>query len=99
MKEIKIEDVTYKIPDYDVIMHEDKPHLRITEGKYEGVVFTYQDIKVNEQDESLIEYNLYTNQEFNESEMQDFQNVANDILLVVLQEAITNAEKTERTES
>lgn len=98
MKEIKIEDITYKIPEYDVIMHEGKPHLRITEGKYEGVAFTYDDVKVNEEDESLIEYNLYTNTQFNESEMQDFQNVANDILLVVLHEAITNAEKTERTE-
>jgi hypothetical protein len=92
MKTIEIQDVTLTIPEYVVVMHDDIPFIKITEGKYEGIEYTYQDIKVNEEDESLLEYNLYSTSRFIESEMDEFQKVANDILLSILTRAIDDAE-------
>lgn len=88
MKEIKIEDVTLSVPSFVVVMHDDTPFIKITEGKYDGVEFAYQDIKVNEQDDSLLEYNLYSTSRFIESEMEEFQKVTNDILLSILSQSI-----------
>lgn len=90
MKQIKIQDVTYDIPDYDVVMHEDKPYIRIKEGAFEGVEYTYENIKFNEEDNSLIEYNLYTNSRFADAELEKFQEVTNSIVLAVLDEATKN---------
>lgn len=93
MKTFKIEDVTVTIPEYTVIMVDDVPYLKITEGKYEGIEFAYTDIKVNEEDESLVEYNLYTNANFNDSEVDDFQKVVNDIFLSVLARALKDTKE------
>jgi hypothetical protein len=98
MKEIKIQDVTYNIPDYDVVMHENKPYIRIKEGMFEGVEYTYDNIKFNEEDSSLIEYNLYTTSRFADAEMEKFQEVTNSIVLAVLDEAFTQFNNTSQSE-
>lgn len=90
MKTFQVEDVTYTVPQYSVkevkvMENESEFWLMLEDGDFSGLGVRFDNIKFNDDDEDLLEYDLFTSEEV--ENMAALREVTNSMILNILMEA------------
>lgn len=90
MKTFQVEDVTYTVPQYSVkevkvMENESEFWLMLEDGNFSGLGVRFDNIKFNDDDEDLLEYDLFTSEEV--ENMAALREVTNSMILYILMEA------------
>lgn len=100
MKTFQIEDVTYTVPAYTVKEVKDQNGeadywIVLEDGQFGGIAVRFDNIKMNDTDDTLMEYDLYTSEKV--EDMTAMREVTNSILLNILNEQLLKPNKDEST--
>lgn len=76
--EVEIPDIEYSVDDKEALS------FRITEGPHEGVIFSITEMKMDEQDESLLWYDL----QVTGASSEDIKHIADAWIIALLEDAI-----------
>lgn len=96
------------MPKFEVVQHENAFHedlmcIKITEGEYEGVVFQYDNIRLEEDkdDEASISFNFITIENENELDLtaKPFIDILGEIMNELLRSFVENANRTDGAEA
>ena len=94
MKTFQVEDVTYTVPQYSVKEvkgweNESEFWLMLEDGDFNGIGVRFDNIKFNDDDEDLLEYDLFTSEKVDN--MAALREVTNSMIMYILMEAMTKA--------
>ncbi len=70
--------------------------IKITEGKYDGFVYQYGQVSINEEDsdqEASLNFNYRIEEDVKDSDADELQNVLGDILVDILEKHVEETEK------
>jgi len=91
MEKFTIENVEYELPDLTPITEGDIIQFRIEEGEHQGSVFEIRNIQMDNEDASLMNYDLFTSEGANSKAIEP---IAQALIMKALMNAIESA-KTE----
>ena len=92
MKTVFLEGEERTIPDIICVDQTNEPIFEITEGEFIGVQFQLKNIKVDENEEDLLNYDLYTSMEECHHNYKMITPIVNNFLLSALYDQIERAQ-------
>lgn len=85
MKTFTVADKEYTVPDIEALVNEEgSPTIfKINEGEHAGVTFALDDLRIDDNDDTLLWYDLKTEKEKN---VDDIKEIVDNFILMVLHE-------------
>lgn len=85
MREYTIDDRTFEVPDCKAVEEDDGSVVfEVTEGRFNGVQFRYDSIRMSETEDDLMTFELYTSLDETTQEFQEFSELCKDMLLAMV---------------